>query len=224
MAITVHNTKAAGPSIIGNKFSSFLSGMVSLTCVGISLVLFSATQAAQVKWDQETVRTVLSQEIQRIEAIAKHPIVVNAVSVQNQEDLSQTLIKQRDKIWINSGANTPFKQAMLNSPAGQYLNNIATQNPSFTELLLIDKQGANVAVYPLTSDYWQGDEMKWQSIINEKRSSHVGSMEYDQSSGLNSIQISLPIEENGNTIGVIVVGVRLSHILAKQLRKPLQGD
>lgn len=198
--------------------------MVSLICVAISIVLLSSAEAAQIKWDQETVRTVLSQEIQRIETIAKHPIVVNAVSVQNQKHLSQTIIQQRDKVWVNSGDNTPFKQAMLSSPASQYLANIATQNPSFTELLLIDEQGANVAVYPLTSDYWQGDEMKWQSIFIEKRSSYVGSMEYDQSSGLNSIQISLPIQENGKPIGVIVVGVKLSHILARQLRQPAQAD
>ncbi|WP_439135180.1 PDC sensor domain-containing protein [Pseudomaricurvus sp.] len=201
-----------------------LSAMVVVSaCIAMSLILFSATHAAQVKWDQETVLTVLRQEIDRIETMAEHPIILNAVSVQNAEKLSQTTIMQRDQVWIESGREAPFKQTMLASPASQYLRNIAIKNPSFTELLLLDNQGANIAVYPLTSDYWQGDEMKWQAIMRDQRTSYVGPMEYDVSSGLNSIQISLPVKQGNTTVGVIVVGVRLSHILSKQLRHSVIG-
>jgi hypothetical protein len=46
-------------------------------------------------------------------------------------------------------------------------------------------------------------------------------MEWDESSQFNAVQISVPVLENGEAIGIMVVGVKLSHVLAKQLEELL---
>jgi len=39
----------------------------------------------------------------------------------------------------------------------------------------------------------------------------------DESTKTQAAQISVPIQSDGTTIGVMVIGVRLSHVLSKQL-------
>jgi len=71
---------------------------------------------------------------------------------------------------------------------------------------------------PLTSDYWQGDENKWSSSYNMGSGIvFINGIELDESTNTQAAQISVPIKNNGATIGVMVIGVRLSHVLSKQL-------
>jgi|GEM_PF-5153106 len=45
----------------------------------------------------------------------------------------------------------------------------------------------------------------------------INGIELDESTNTQAAQISVPIKNNGATIGVMVIGVRLSHVLSKQL-------
>lgn len=45
---------------------------------------------------------------------------------------------------------------------GAFLKNIIVQQADvYSEAFVTDAKGANVAAYPATSDYWQGDEDKF---------------------------------------------------------------
>lgn len=193
-------------------------GAVVWLCIWLSMAVSSA-RAEQIKWDQEKLYTILASEIKRIERMGKNPILVEAVVAQNTEGLSLDIIKDRDETWKSSDDSDSFKQAMLNSNVGKYLSNLMKSSKAYTEVFLTDNQGANVAASPLTSDYWQGDEDKWaKAFMPEGGSVYVGAMEWDESSGYNSVQISVPVKKEGTVIGVMVVGVKLSHVLAKQLQ------
>lgn len=182
------------------------------------LISFSVTSlAAEIKWDQETVETVLAGEIDRVVKIAQHPVLVDAVKVQNTENLSLEEIQARDADWRSGDDNHPLKIKAQQGEAGLFIRNLLKTKSNYTEAFITDNQGANVAVFPLTSDYWQGDEDKWTSIFNDNRDNYVSQMEFDESTKNNSVQISVPIKDADTVIGVMVIGVKLSHILAKQL-------
>ncbi len=188
--------------------------------IGIWLIaMISPVYGEQIAWDQGRLHSILETEIKRVERMGQNPILIKAVLAQNAEGLSLNVIKERDETWKNSDDADAFKQAMLASMAGKYLSNLMKSSKAYTEVFLTDNQGANVAVSPLTSDYWQGDEDKWRKAFTpEGGAVFVGAMQWDESSGYNSVQISVPVKQENAVIGVMVVGVKLSHVLAKQLQ------
>jgi hypothetical protein len=91
------------------------------------------------------------------------------------------------------------------------------RNASYGEAFLTDKKGANVAAYPATSDYWQGDEEKFTASFNDGRGKiFIGAVEYDESSNTHAAQVSVPVVDKGKAIGVLIVGVTVDYIAWKQ--------
>ena len=74
----------------------------------------------------------------------------------------------------------------------------------------MDAQGLNVAQSDVTSDYWQGDEAKWQETYNTGNV-HIGDVELDESTQTYQAQVSLPIfdPESNAVIGAATFGVNL---------------
>jgi hypothetical protein len=99
----------------------------------------------------------------------------------------------------------------------RYFERRVTNNTAIDEVFLTDNQGANVAAYPPTSDYWQGDEEKWSlSFNNGNGVVFVGPLELDASTNKTQVQISAPIVTNKETIGVLIMGVSVDYISAQQ--------
>jgi hypothetical protein len=84
-------------------------------------------------------------------------------------------------------------------------------------VFLTDNKGANVAAYPPTSDYWQGDEEKFTLSFNDGDGQvFIGPLEFDDSTKKTQVQISAPIREDNETIGVLVLGVSVDYLMTKQ--------
>jgi len=193
-----------------------MSRLTILLCIFIGL---SHNTHADALVDQKMLLAILDKEVSRLQTIAANPILVNAVIEQNNEHLNLPEIQQRDAIWRGSDTQASLKSSMLSNPSSQYLKQlIIHQGRLYSEAFTTDNQGANVGTYPLTSDYWQGDESKWSSSYNMGSGIvFINGIELDESTNTQAAQISVPIKSDGATIGVMVIGVRLSHVLSKQL-------
>lgn len=185
----------------------------------VLLVLMLNTHLVHAELSQEQLRTILKTKIERLEALATKSRLVSAVVEQNNQHLSLKKIKKRDEQWINSDENHPLKKSMSQGRAGISLRKvITTKGDVYNEAFLTDNQGANVAAFPLTSDYWQGDEDKWIKCFNNGNGQvYVGKVELDASTNTKAVQISVPVIDAGKTIGVLVVGVKLDHIESGKL-------
>ncbi len=159
---------------------------------------------------QEAQRLALGAE-ESARELALNPTLVAAVSAQNRKDTSLIEVLRIDQQWTGSPGLTPLKQSLQENPAALVLKAKmeASDKYAFSEMFLTDKLGANVAAVPATSDYWQGDEAKFQvPAVSEK--TYYGPLEWDESSGAFSVQISVPVRgESGAIIGVLVVGVEM---------------
>jgi hypothetical protein len=72
----------------------------------------------------------------------------------------------------------------------------------------MDNQGANVCQNELTSDYWQGDEAKFEKSYNGgKGAIFVDEVEFDDSSQAYLCQVSVPVMDGDKAIGAITIGV-----------------
>jgi len=155
-------------------------------------------------------------KVRTVQHMALNPVVVRAARNQNLSGLSLEEIKRRDDEWRATKALTPFKLSLQTNEAGQFLKSTVQRLQPLNEAFLTDNQGANVAAFPATSDYWQGDEEKWSASFNGGDGKvFIGPLELDESTQTYAVQISAPVLDRGRTIGVLVVGVTIDYLEAK---------
>lgn len=160
--------------------------------------------------------SLLKIKIRTVQHMALNPVLVDAVRTQNDEDLKLDDIKRRDDDWRKTKELTHFKRELQQNHAGELLRTYVSRNKALNEAFLTDNQGANVAAFPPTSDYWQGDEEKWSESFNGGEGRiFVGPLEYDESTKTTAVQISAPLFHQGQTIGVLVVGVTVDYLESK---------
>ena len=75
--------------------------------------------------------------------------------------------------------------------------------------MLTDSFGALLASYPITSDYWQGDESKFIMAVKNK-GIYISGPNWDESSKTYSFFVSLPVIQQGKLLGVLVAGLDVS--------------
>lgn len=79
-----------------------------------------------------------------------------------------------------------------------------------TEVFIMDNRGLNVGQSDLTSDYWQGDEAKWQKTYQMGPDAvFVDEVELDESSQRFQTQVSFSITDlvSGEVIGAVTIGI-----------------
>ncbi len=147
--------------------------------------------------------------------------LIEAVKQQNKahERLTQADIDQLDLDWRaqRKEASKPLIDDLLGRPASGWLREQQAATASFvTEVFAMDNHGLNVAQSVETSDYWQGDEAKWQKTYgNGSGDIHISEVEYDESTGSYQSQVSMPIKDpaTGEMIGAITFGINVQSLL-----------
>ena len=152
---------------------------------------------------------IIDNRIKIIQRYATDPLIINTVRKQNAKAADMEKIKQIDKKWI-AGEENKFIKSVLNSNASKFLRKKVRSNKLlYSEAFLCDRQGALVGAFPRTSDYWQGDEKKFTDCFDKGNSRVlIGPLEFDQSTKSYSVQVSVPVRNADNTIGVLIVGLK----------------
>lgn len=140
-----------------------------------------------------------------------------ALRAQNERNagLSQAEIEAMDQDWrAQVGASSqPLIDPVLTGPAADRLRAIREQSGGvFTEVFVMDRVGLNVAASDVTSDYWQGDEAKWQATYAAgAMDPHFGEVELDDSTQSYQSQVSITVvdPETGDPIGAATFGVNV---------------
>ena len=80
----------------------------------------------------------------------------------------------------------------------------------------MDNKGLNVAQSVETSDYWQGDEAKWQQTYSVGPDAlHISEVEFDDSTGFYQSQASLAIKDpaTNEVIGAVTFGINVQNLM-----------
>lgn len=155
-------------------------------------------------------------------AIASHvlplleePRVITAVRAQNARtaDYDQAEIDRLDSLWRAEigTAERPTIAPVVDSALSQVLANwVQASDGRVTELFVMDARGLNVAVSHVTSDYWQGDEAKFQDTVPRGAGAiHVGEVAFDESSQHYLVQVSVTVmdPDTGVALGALTAGL-----------------
>ncbi len=183
----------------------------------IALAALMATASAQQDISDSELADLLRMKVRTVQHMALNPLLVRAVRKQNASGLTPEEIARREKAWRATKELTPFKLSLQTSSAGRFLKAQIQRSTSFNEGFLTDNQGANVAAFPATSDYWQGDEDKWINSFNGSTGRiYIGALELDENTNTVAAHVSAPVLDRGQTIGVLVVGVTINYLQTKR--------
>ncbi len=143
--------------------------------------------------------------------------LVAAIKAQNEKHagLSQADIDAMDKQWRaeTSASSQPMINEVLSHAASEYLKQVKNEAGDLvTEVFVMDSKGLNVAQSDVTSDYWQGDEGKWQkTFLAGPDAMFIDEVEEDESTQTFQSQMSMSIVDpaSGEVIGAITVGMNV---------------
>ena len=189
---------------------------ITLSLVLLLSTLFSPLSYAELT--QAELQEILAPRIEGLKFLTKNGMLLESIRAQNRKGMTLDEIKKIDEEW--KAGTSPLIQELQENKAGNFLKNIIVQQSGvYSEVFLTDAQGANVAAYPATSDYWQGDEAKFtKSYADGKGEVFIGGVEFDESTKANAVQISVPMIYNSEAIGVMVIGVKVSVLEAEKLK------
>lgn len=177
---------------------------------GVALVALAAAFASAGEPAPAKVKALADT---KLKAIGANATVVAAVKAANAEGRTLDQIKARDAEWQKTPGVTKDMQALIDNACGKYLQGLQKEMPFLAEAFVMDNQGANVAMTDKTSDYWQGDEPKWQeSFKGGAGAVHVSDVKFDDSTQTYTAQISVPVVDGGKAIGAITFGVDVDQV------------
>lgn len=144
------------------------------------------------------------------------------LSILNQNkkyaSLQQADVDGLDQQWRaeTKAAVQPLISATLSNPLSAYLTRVQAQSVGlFSEIFVMDDKGLNVGQSNISSDYWQGDEAKFQKTFPVSGAAvFIDEAELHDDTQTWRAQVNLSITD-GNTddaIGAITVEVNLTEL------------
>jgi hypothetical protein len=152
------------------------------------------------------VKQVAHARVALAHAVASHAEIRKAVAAKNAEGESQQAIERRDREW---SASPGLRKAFTGSPCAERLREMTKADSLIVEVILMDEHGANVCISRDTSDYWQGDEAKWQKTFVEGHDPYVDEPALDASTATYAIQLSVPVAQGARRIGALTLTLRV---------------
>jgi hypothetical protein len=182
-------------------FTFLIIGMI----LGAIILTGCSDKSTQMKIEQYAKSTIVK--------MGTDSIIVNAVKMQNAENKSLNEIKLLDEQWQAAAGTTDLMRSLMESECGRHLRNIKSKAPSYSEILVMDNQGANVAISDKTTDYWQGDEDKFTKSYNQGHGGlHISEAKWDESSQATIVQVSVPVKDGNNVIGALTIGLDVNQL------------
>lgn len=187
----------------------------AILCFALLSSYFSAAVAQDAAYDPL---------LKKIYEQMQSDIVVESVKAQNERygKLSQTEIDKVDAQWKKEreSKQQPLIAATLTNPLSSYLTRIQAHSTGvYVELFVMDKNGLNVGQSDISSDYWQGDEAKWQKTFGAKSiQPFIDAPEYDDEIKARKQQMNITIWDKARNepIGAATIEINLDEYLRRK--------
>jgi hypothetical protein len=198
--------------IIRNGF--VLAGMFGLAMFAVPHTVFAK---AELPGDPNTLIT--DAVIADIREWLANPVVELSISSQNKlrKDMTQEQIDAADLQWRaeREADDQPLVAAILTNPLSSYLTQIQARSGGlFAEIFVMDAVGLNVGQSSITSDFWQGDEAKFQNTFpNGPDAVFIDEAEYNEGSDVWLTQLNMTMSNaDRQPIGAVTIEVNLNEL------------
>ena len=199
-----------------DRMAVFALGLMAVATAGYGSAQ-AVEDAPPAQW-RDTVEAIILADIADVLA---EPIVEYTVLAQNTRymDLVQADIDALDNKWRGEHDldDQPLISAVLSNPVSSYLTRVQAQAIGlYTEIFVMDDHGLNVGQSNISSDFWQGDEAKWQETYSRGPGSvFIDEPEFRDEIGAWVVQVNVTIEKDGAAIGASTFEVNLTELVRR---------
>jgi hypothetical protein len=180
----------------------------TLAVVTLTVAALAVATPGPLSAQVDRVRQTALARVEKALAMAADPDLLAAVKARNATPESDEEIQRKDREWV-ANPKAPLRKALTTSPCAQRLRDLTRDDPFVVEAILMDAHGANVCVSVETTDYWQGDEAKFQRTYLEGRPVFVDEPSFDASAGVYAIQLSVLVKDGAAKVGALTLSLRL---------------
>jgi len=165
---------------------------------------FTVVRAAELEPEQQA---KVDAKVALIKTWAVEPAIVAAVVAHNtQMPADQAAITQEK--WKSLTVLDPFVRSFAKNPAGEALK--AKKAEWTTEAFVSDAKGFKVAFFSKPTNWNHAGKPKHDIPMTGK--TWQGAVEVDESSGLQQLQVAVPVLKDGQPVGSLVVGLSLGKL------------
>ncbi|HAU38089.1 MAG TPA: hypothetical protein DCX07_10290 [Phycisphaerales bacterium] len=199
---------------IRTKLISLLTAVALLPLLGaLAIIILSGTrlrhetfgQAIQsvAASDVAQLQVLLVKDIEKVLSVSHEQAVIEAL-LPAPNRLGLRRLEELDAAWPFIPLTDPRMEAVLKHPVAGELKLVQRVDPRLRELFVTDRYGQLVAATGRTTDFYQADEAWWQGAYHEgKGRVYVPPVAFDESSGVWSVDLCVPISHEGQVIGVV---------------------
>lgn len=197
----------------------------SMVLTGIlAAAIFAVPQAAMAKAELPGNPNDLITDalINDIRGWLANPVVALSINSQNRlrKDMTQDQIDAADKQWRaeREADDQPLVAAILTNPLSSYLTQVQARSGGlYAEIFVMDAVGLNVGQSSITSDFWQGDEGKFQNTFPKGPNAvFIDEAEYNEESDSWRSQLNMTMsDENQQAIGAVTIEVNLNELVRR---------
>lgn len=195
---------------------------ILIGCSGVIAALTFGLSAARAEMPAPNVAALVNDAIvAELRQLVQDDVIQISIKAQNARhaQLDQARIDALDKEWraqTKSDGEQPLIARTLSNPASIFLLRMQAQALGlYSEIFVMDDKGLNVGQSAVTSDYWQGDEGKFQKTFSAGGDAvFIDEAEWHEGSRTWRVQVNLtvPDAETGEPIGAITVEMNLTEL------------
>lgn len=177
------------------------------TFAGALLAALCLSQAVAAANLDPTLQASVTAKIKEVQTWAADPAIIRAVKEYNASKSPQAAAMNQAK-WANTSVIDPFVRGLTKTPAAEVLK--TKRGEAVSEAFLSGADGGKVAFLGKPSNWSHKDMPKHQLPMSGK--TWQGAVEVDESSGLQQVQIAVPVLDNRKPIGSLVVGLSIGKL------------
>ncbi len=184
-------------------------GLCGAAAAALAVILAAAAFAEPTFELTQAVQAELDHQKSIIAGWAATPEILQAVKEQNTKG---PLSGMDNAKWKTTRAGDLVVRGFQMNPAGRFLKKKLREGVGiYAEAFLSAAQGEKVAFVEKTTSYIHKGAAKFDLPFQTGKS-WQGTPELDDSSQMYTVQISVPVLDDTKRIGVLVVGVNVSHL------------
>lgn len=181
--------------------------MKIIPSVFITLCALAFSAAAAEGTLDAALQAKVDAKIKAIIEWAAAPAIVDAVKAQNTNPPATHADMTQDK-WKGLTVLDPFVRGFSKNAAADFLK--GKKGEEVSEAFVSSADGTKVAFLSKTSGWSHKGKPKHDVPMTGK--TWQGSVEVDESTGLQQVQVAVPVLDGGKPIGSLVVGLSLSKL------------
>jgi hypothetical protein len=153
------------------------------------------------------IKANLDHKIKQLQAWSSDPEIVAAVKAHNSNTPAADKAMTNER-WAQLTVLDPYVRSFTRNPLGAYLK--TKKDDQISECFVSGADGTKVAFLSKTTSWSHVDKDKHKVPMSGK--TYIGPVALDESTGLQAIQVGLPVLDGGKPIGSVVVGLSVSKL------------